>query len=171
MTLQRLALCVVAFAAAVGLGLLAAQQWVAGQRTHLGTTLRRTEQRLDLAPRILESADRLWPPRGEAAFERARVALRTGDIEGAADWLARSEGRTPSRVRWEQLAANVAHAQGDLEAEERHLGLSLRLDPKAAAADWAGLVALRERIGAPDAAIRDARLRWQAFGQGAPESR
>ena len=142
--------CVIAVRGAVAalavlLGLLACLQWRAAHVVHVGATLRRAGTHWAEAALILESTDRLWPPRADAAFERARLALQQGDFETAWHWLERCRGRVPSRLRWEQLAANVEFGRGNLDAAERHLSEALALSPGVSASAWRALADLPPR--------------------------
>jgi tetratricopeptide (TPR) repeat protein len=152
-------------ALAVALGLLACLQWRATHGVHVGATLRLAGTHWAEAALILESTDRLWPPRADAAFERARLALQQGDFETAWHWLERCRGRVPSRLRWKQLAANVEFGRGNLDKAERHLSEALALRPRVSARDWRALADLRERLGASPASVQAARLRADLHGR------
>ncbi|MBN1459767.1 MAG: hypothetical protein JXA57_09520 [Armatimonadetes bacterium] len=160
-------------ALALALALAAAAEWTAAHTAHAAALAMdagaATGAERDLMGSALEVADRRWPARRDAAFQRARLAAEwERDATAAAHWLGRCEGRIHSRLRWCQLAANVRRAQGDLAGAREMLAESLALDPSAPPSHWRGLLGLSEMEGLPPeslAAIRIRGLLWESPGE------
>jgi hypothetical protein len=115
---------------------------------------------------MLEMADRRWPVRRDAAFERARLAAEHAhDASTAVHWLTRCEGQLYSPLRWNQLAANIRFAIGDRSGAWGALSLSLALKPGSPSSHWSGAVDLGRDLNIPHRTALATQIRAQLWAQ------